>query len=234
MIRIAIVEDEDEFVDQITEYLSRYQKESGHLFQIRRYHDGEEITSGYTRDYDIILMDIQMGLMNGMEAAEQIRALDEYVRIIFITNMAQYALQGYKVGALDYILKPVAYLPFSETLRRALQSIDRLQDQYLTISARDGKYRVRVQNILWVGSMSHRMTFHTDDGDYETSVYTMKEIEERLGSEGFMRCNSGSLINLRRVCGIHKNAITVGNETISVSRGRRAEFMDALVRQMNA
>lgn len=234
MIRIAIVEDEDEFVDQITEYLSRYQKESGHLFQIRRYHDGEEITSGYTRDYDIILMDIQMGLMNGMEAAEVIRRTDDYVRIIFITNMAQYALQGYKVGALDYILKPVEYRPFVETLKRALQSVEQMQERYLTIPTRDGKYRVRVQSILWVGSMSHRMTFHTDDGDYETSVYTMKEIEDQLSSEGFMRCNSGSLINLRRVCGIRKNAITIGGETITVSRGRRAEFMDALVRQMNA
>lgn len=232
MIRIAIVEDEDVFASQITEYLQRYQSENQLEFQVTRYRDGEEISADYSGKYDIILMDIEMGLMNGMEAAEVIRQTDEYVQIIFITNMAQYALQGYKVGALDYVLKPIEYTPFSQILKKALRGVERQRDKYITISMRDGAQRIRVNDILWIESQRHRLTFHTADADYETTVYSMKEMEDRLGNEGFLRCNSGSLVNLRRVCGIQGAAITVGKDVLTVSRGRKTEFMEALVRYM--
>ena len=118
MIHIAIVEDEDVWAEKINHYLKKYEIENQIPFHISRFHDGAEIADDYSGGHDIIFMDIEMGLMNGMEAAEQIRTKDEQVIIIFVTNMSQYAIRGYKVNALDYVLKPITYIPFSQTLRQ--------------------------------------------------------------------------------------------------------------------
>lgn len=87
MIRIAIVEDEEEYIQQLTDYLQEYQKNSKEEIAVTVYRDGDEITSKYKSQFDIILMDIQMKFINGMTAAQEIRSVDSSVVIIFITNM---------------------------------------------------------------------------------------------------------------------------------------------------
>ena len=101
MIRIAVVEDEELYISQLLQYLEDYQKEEKEEFHIKVFRDGDGITSDYKAQYDIILMDIQMKFIDGMTAAEEIRKVDSEVVIIFITNMSQYAIRGYEVGALD-------------------------------------------------------------------------------------------------------------------------------------
>ena len=112
MIRIAIVEDEVEYQNQLMDYLSRFAEESGEVIDALTFSDGDEIVSSYSAQFDIILMDVQMSFMDGMAAAEAIREIDKEVVIIFITNMAQFAIKGYAVDALDYVLKPVSYFAF--------------------------------------------------------------------------------------------------------------------------
>lgn len=107
MIRIAVVEDEKKFIDQTKEYFDRYQEEHHESLDITYFRDGDEIVSRYRSQFDIIFMDIQMKFMDGMTAAREIRKQDSQVIILFITNLSQYAIRGYEVGALDYILKPL-------------------------------------------------------------------------------------------------------------------------------
>lgn len=232
MVKVAIIEDDDVWAGKISELLRQYENEYGQKIETRRFTDGYEIVDGYTGGFDIILMDIEMGLMDGMEAAEQIRTKDEKVVIIFVTNMAQYAIRGYKVNALDYILKPITYMPFSQTLKKAIRSLDNIKETFITISLRDGTQKIRSSDINWVESQGHRLTFHTEKDEFETTVYSMKEIAEKLADEGFMRCSSGVLVNLRKVSGIRNGNIVVGNDMLSVSRGKKAEFMAALVSYM--
>ena len=104
MINIAIVEDEAMYAKQLQEFLQQYQKENGEVFNITVYSDGDQIVHKYKSQFDIILMDVEMKFMDGMSAAEEIRKADTEVVIIFITNMAQYAIRGYAVDALDYVL----------------------------------------------------------------------------------------------------------------------------------
>ena len=120
MIRIAIVEDEESYISVLKEYLERYKEESGEQIEVTVYHDGDEIAAFYRAQFDIILMDIEMKFIDGMTAAEEIRKVDSSVSILFITNAPQYAIRGYEVGALDYILKPVSYFTFSQKLGRGL------------------------------------------------------------------------------------------------------------------
>ena len=114
MIHIAIVEDDPQVREQLAGYIRRYERQFGKMFELTTFEDGDEIVSDYKAVYDIILLDVQMRRMDGMAAAEAIRRVDKDVILIFITNMAQFAIRGYAVDALDYILKPVPYFAFSQ------------------------------------------------------------------------------------------------------------------------
>ena len=109
MIRLAIVEDEEVYVNTLMDYLKKFQSETEYEIETVWFRDGCDITDGYKGDYDVILMDIQMKFMDGMSAAQKIREMDTEVVIVFITNMTDYAIRGYEVGAMDYIVKPITY-----------------------------------------------------------------------------------------------------------------------------
>ncbi|MCF0230165.1 MAG: response regulator transcription factor [Parasporobacterium sp.] len=232
MITIAIVEDDDRFANIIHDYLNHYSQENNIKFSVKRYSDGYEIADNYKCIFDIIFMDVEMGLMNGMEAAAEIRKFDTDVTIIFITNMAQYAIQGYSVAALDYVLKPVSYVAFSESLKKALSRIGSKKESYININSRDGSYKLKTSSVFWVESYGHRLTFHSAEGDFETTIYTMKEIEEKLQPVGFMRASSGMLVNLNKVSGTQNGHIRIDGRLFPVSRGKKSEFMAALVSRM--
>ena len=119
MIRVAIIEDDAEVQGVLQEYVRRYTRQYGTEFEVTVFADGVDILEDYRAVYDIIFLDVEMKHLDGMTTAERIRKMDADVILIFITNMAQYAIRGYSVGALDYVLKPVPYFAFSEQLKKA-------------------------------------------------------------------------------------------------------------------
>lgn len=229
MIKIAIVEDDAAYALQLQEYLHQYEKEFGEIFEITAYTDGDEIVHRYKSQYDIILMDIEMKLMDGMSAAEEIRKVDTEVVIIFITNIPQYAIRGYAVDALDYVLKPVDYFAFSQRLNRAIARMRKREKKTIMIHVKGGMVRIEVSNIYYVESYGHTLNFHTTSGIHE-SVGTMREMEKQLVPEGFFRGNNGYLINLEHVESIQDGYAILKKEQLLLSRGRRKEFIEALTR----
>lgn len=161
MIRIALVEDDAGYRKQLTEYLERYEKESGESFHISAFMDGDEIVEGYKAVYDIILMDIEMQFMDGMTAAEHIRQLDQEVVIIFITNMPQYVMKGYTVDALDYVLKPISYYAFSQRIDRALARMKRRSRRYVTVPIKGGFRKLDVSELTFIEVQDHDLIYHT-------------------------------------------------------------------------
>ena len=233
MIRIAVVEDEDKWANIIEECLDKLSKQDKIDIAITRFCDGYDLVENFACNFDIILMDIEMPLMNGMEAAEKIRNVDSEVTIIFITNMAQYAIRGYKVNALDYILKPISYIPFSETIKKAVRIYDKDKGGFIVISHKGGTEKIMTDNIYYIESQGHRLTFHTSKGTYETTTYSMKEIEQILSSYSFKRCNSGCLVNLKYVTGYNGNELKILNTAVSISRGKKNDFLAALASYMS-
>lgn len=231
LIRIAIVEDEAESAHKLEEFLQHYSRERGCEIKSRAFSDGEELVRGYRPEYDIILMDIQLQEMDGMTAAELIRAQDPEVMIIFITNMAQYAIRGYAVDALDYVLKPVSYFAFSQRMDRALDRLGRRRTHYLAIPVKGGSQKLDVGQIRYVESRGHTLIFHMKRGEI-LSNGTMKEMEDLLEQYGFCRCNKGYLLNLDYVDGIQDGCALVGEDQLLISRGRKAPFMEALANYM--
>ena len=126
MFRIAIVEDQEETREKLNRFVRQYAQEQGLQVEISLITDGAEIAEHYTPGFDIIFMDVEMPRLDGFGAAEAIRAVDADVVLVFVTNMAQYAIRGYEVDALDYVLKPVNYYQFCTKLSRAIQRVQRL------------------------------------------------------------------------------------------------------------
>ena len=227
MIKIAIVEDEVMYANQLQDYLKQYEKENGELFEITVYTDGDEIVHKYRSQFDIILMDVEMKFMDGMSAAEEIRKVDTEVVIIFITNMPQYAIRGYAVDALDYVLKPVSYFAFSQRLSRAIGRMKKRETKNISVNVKGGTIRLDVANIYYIESQGHNLIFHTASGEYEAPG-TMKEVEDKLGKLNFFRGNKGYLINLTHVEGVQESCALVKGEQLLLSHARRKDFMEAL------
>ncbi len=228
MLEIAIVEDEESYRNVLCEYLKKYEQETEEEIHVSIFTDGDEIVENYTAKYDIILMDIEMQFMNGMDAAHKIREVDKAVIIIFITNMAQYAIQGYAVDALDYVLKPISYFAFSQRIQRAVGRMKKREERYINIVSKNGVNKVAVSEIGWIESEGHRLIYHAKDQVYESTLNSMKEIENELKDCNFFRCNKGYLVNLAHVKAIRDGWAILTNGQVMISRAKKTEFQKAL------
>lgn len=229
MLKIAIVEDEESYISVLQEYLKKYEEETGEDIEVTVYHDGDEIAAFYRAQFDVILMDIEMKFIDGMTAAEEIRKVDSTVAIIFITNAPQYAIRGYEVGALDYILKPVPYFTFSQKLGRAVEKLKKRERKWITIQVKGGVMRMELSDLYYIESEGHDLIYHTKDGT-AVSGSTMKSAEDVLAKMDFFRINKCYLVNLEHVEGIQDKYAVVHGERLLISRPRMKQFMQELTR----
>ena len=226
-MRIAIVEDDAEYTRELKEYLARLGKEIDRDIEVFAYGSGLAFLKNFRGQFDILLLDISMPYLDGMETARRVRETDREVLILFITNLAQYAIKGYEVDALDYIVKPVNYFAFSQRLMRAISRISDRQTQYLAINQKTGVRKLDIRGIYYVESLNHNLTFHTKEGDY-TVFGSLKDVEQRLAEHHFIRCNKGYLVSLRHVDRIEDGCAVVHGTPLLISRNRRNSFLESL------
>ena len=227
MIRIALVEDEAEVRVQLQGYVQRHTRQYGTEFAVTEFADGMELLDDYRPVYDILFLDVEMKHLDGMETARRVRELDKDVIIVFITNMAQYAIGGYAVGALDYVLKPVPYFAFSQQLQKALGQLEKRERHYLAVVVDGGMRRLDAAEIYYLESEGHKVHFYTEKEDFIVPG-TLKNYEEKLVGRAFARCNSGYLVNLAQVSGVQQDMVQVGSYALQISRPRRKAFMAEL------
>lgn len=227
MIRIAIVDDNAHDRQVLREYLQTYETTSRETFEITDFDDGEKLAKDYLPAFDIILLDIEMEKMDGMTAAERIREVDKNVIIIFLTNMPQYAIRGYAVEALDYVLKPVSYYAFEQCLSRALKRRQKRGDAFLRLSYGKGTLRrIRLSAIYYVEIQGHTLIYYTKDGEFSTTG-SIREVERQV-DDRFFRCNKCYLVNLEHVESLKGNFAQVGGYEVQISRSKKKALLDAL------
>ena len=149
------------------------------------------------------------------------------VEILEDYRMAQYAIKGYAVGALDYVLKPVPYFAFSQQLQKAVNQLAKRTRHYLAVPVDGGMRRLDAAAIYYIESEGHRVHFYTEDGDF-SAPGALKVLEEKLAGRLFARCNSGYLVNLAQVSGVQQNTVQVGPHELQISRPKRRAFLAAL------
>lgn len=235
MIRVAVVEDDPESIDRILSHLDRFQSLHSERFHVAAFRDGADVIEDYRPDWDILFLDIQMARVDGMTAARRIREVDGEVIIIFVTSSPQYAISGYEVGALSYLLKPVTYPSFSHEMDRVLAQLRRRERREFLFTDLDGaKRRLDLADVLYFESRKHHVVVHALDGSH-TFVGTLRALDAELAGADYLRCNSGYLVNLRHVTGVEgKDCRIRGGDRLQISRPRRKEFLDALAAHIGA
>lgn len=223
MVRIAIVEDDREDLAQLTDCLRRYEEEYGDCFSVKSYANPADFLDAYRSDCDLIFMDIELPLFNGIEVARQLREIDSVVTLVFITNMEQYAVNGYEVDALDFVVKPINYYRFSSMMRKALRVIARRAEKEVVVRTAGAITRLRVSQIFYVEVRDHLLIYHTDQGRFE-SWGKLSDLESDLAADHFVRCSTSHLVNLRHVISVEGNSVDVAGETLPVSQRRRKAF----------
>lgn len=226
-MRIAVVEDNQECSEQLKQYIEQYGEENHSSFDIVQYWDGKEIVENYTPQYDVILLDIEMPGMNGMRAAEQIREQDSDVVLMFVTNMAQYAINGYAVGALDFVLKPINYYTFSMRFARAIKRVLARQSRQIILNTPDAIIRLNTRQIYYIEVQNRMLHYHTELGEFVLRG-TMQSTEAELSGHHFVRCNHWYLVNLRHVTEVRRDVLLVAGNELEISRRNRTSFLSAL------
>lgn len=227
-MRVAIAEDEKVCSDQLHSYLERFAQDSGQSMEIERFVNGSQLVEHYRGTWDLLLLDVDMPGMNGLEAARMVRRSDPDVLIMFITNLAQYAIKGYEVGALDYLLKPVSYYALSMKLEAALRILRRNEDRYLILPQDGGVVRLPLSRLYYVEAFSHQLHYYTTEGELvSTTSQTLSALEREL--VGFFRCHKGYLVNLRYVDAVWGDTLATAGKELPVSRSRRKALLQALL-----
>ena len=230
-MRIAIVEDEQTFADELAEYITRFSQEYQAAVQCQHFKSSVTFLSSYQPVWDLLLLDIEMPNMDGMTLAHKIREIDQNVLLIFITKVAKYAMAGYEVAALDYVLKPVNYYVFSMKLRRVLGLLETKQKNHIVIQGNGFIRKVPVETIQYIDVFSHTISYHTHlETISSTGSKSIRELEKELSPNGFCKCNQCYLVNLQHVHSIEKDTVVLtGGEHLKISRNRKKPFMQALL-----
>lgn len=227
MIRIAIVEDERRERAHLRDCLAYMAEKEQLEFDIVEFGSGEEFLGGYQPVYDIVLMDIELPGINGMETAKALRRLDSFVLLVFVTNMVQYAVSGYEVDALNYILKPVNRFDFALKMNKAISRTAKRTEKSVQIRAGKDLYMLPVAAIRYLEVDGHYIVYHTTEGDYSEYI-TLKEAEKKLNKPYFVRCNRCYMVNLKYVSAVRDDVVQVGRDELLISRPQKKAFLNAL------
>ncbi|MBO4989036.1 MAG: response regulator transcription factor [Clostridia bacterium] len=223
MYQTAIVEDNERERETLKAYLERYSD----LFSVSVFSSAVDFLTNYVPKYDLVFMDIDMPYLDGMSAAKKLRETDDKVCIIFVTNLAKFAIKGYEVSAFDFIVKPVAYSNFALKMDRVMNHFAAKTEKEVLIRTEGNLVRVSVSNICYAEITNHKIVYHTVEKEI-VSYGTLKSVEELLNDPLFVRCNKCYLVNLRFVSAIEGSFAIVGKDKLLISYPRRASFEKAL------
>ena len=211
-MRIAICDDEIIQQDLLQNCIIEFDNNDEYNFEIYRYDSGESLITSYQAGdrFEIILLDIRLKKLNGIETAEIIRSYDNKVSIIIITFLIEYAVIGYSVKANDFILKPIDKNKFNLVFNRIIKEIN---NKYLyIIEKRDEKIILDLKEIYYIESFGRKIVVHTKNKSYECCNSISKE-EKKLKSNGFIRTHRSYLVNMKKIYRIKNTEILLDNNT---------------------
>lgn len=222
-IKIAICDDEYIHRKVLLKYVKMFF--SGDDYEVTEFSSGEELLGRYPNGLDILLLDIHMLGINGIETAKKIRLFDTNVIIVFTTAISDFMQEGYEVRAFRYLLKPIKYNDFLKHLSQCKKEIIKNKEKYISIKEIDEGQMVilPINTILYV-EMECRITLvHTDNKTYKTRE-SIKKLENELKEHSFYKCHRAYLINLYKINSIGKNTVIIKGNEILVSRSKVKEL----------
>lgn len=228
MYHILIVEDEQAAAEALRAALARYGEERGARFDVT-WAPSPLAVGEKDGPFDLIFMDIDMPGMNGMEAAEELREHDRTTPLIFVTNLAAYAVHGYAVDALDFIVKPFTYGDFYLRMERAMRAMQREEGRTITVRPREGMRIFRDRDLVFVDVRDHTMMYHLANGETFGARGSLRSVEAELGGEPFLKISSGCIVNMAHVRGVHDAEVTLSTgDVVWISRANKRRCLEAI------
>ena len=238
MLNIAIIDDEIEAIELLESFLNRYCERRNLECNVSKFSNPVRFLGSFRPVYDIIFLDIDMPNMSGMDIARSIRKTDGEVALIFVTNIARYAIHGYEVDADDFVVKPVKYPGFEIKLDHVIKKHG-TKDKPRVVVYEDGIMRYApISEVRYVEVIKHNIIYHMTGGEYEKRG-TLKNEAQLFEENGFAQCNKSCLVNLRYVLGIMGYNLHIAKtkgsseyEQILISHPRKKEFVPILNRYL--
>lgn len=198
---IAIVDDSPEDFQHLESCLKQYAEEKKQLFHIKIFQNGLDFLEEYHANYDVVFLDVEMPHIDGINTAKKLRAMDEQVVLVFVTRMAQYAISGYEVQALDFMLKPIRYGTLEEKLDRMLTRVDRQRETERVVLLNlgtDAFRKVYCRDIYYIIKDKNYLLVETKDGEYRVRG-TLKDIADTFEGTTIVKCANGCMVNMRYI-----------------------------------
>lgn len=210
MLNIAICDDEKTSIDRIADKISNYCAAKNIDFNVDTYNRGEELLGVDTTDFDIIFLDVDMGTMDGIDTAREIRKRSKEVVIIYVSGYVQYAPAGYGVKAFAYILKNDIDALFDSVMDEVVNEIEQTADIYkLRIENKD--VTVVLKDIVFIESFNKTVDIHHIRGDKYTVKSQINDIYRELKPKGFLQIHKSYLVNMQHITCIKNYIVTLSN-----------------------
>lgn len=236
-MKIAVIEDEKKQSELLCEYLLRFQKENPGFSMEEEpscFSSGEAFLAS-EEIYDLVFFDIQLNeKLNGMETAKKFRLKNKDTSIIFVTNLGQYAIDGYEVEALSYCLKPLSYADFNMKMKKFMSRYSTKASMKIAIDEVDGsKVVIESKDIQYIEIIKHYLSYHTIQNQkegYKTRGKIAQAYQQLEGLSNFYMINSGVIVNMQHITKIDDNVVCVGSAELPISRSRKKAFMIAFTK----
>ena len=218
MLNIAICDDESAQIEYLTSLVCEWAKSSGTVFSVSGFLSAEAFLFKYEEDknFDILLLDIQMKAMDGIELAEIIRKSNSSIQIVFITGFPDYISRGYDVSALHYLIKPVENEKLSEVLSKACKNLKK-EDKFILLSVDNESFKISLKDIIFVEAFGHSSSVVCENGEFNVKL-PISDISKML-DESFVQCHRSYIANLQHISRITKTDVVFDSDkSIPVSR----------------
>ena len=231
MLRIGICDDTAAARENLRLLcLKHFRLEEPEFFEFSTGDGAVRWLKGHPGALDLLFLDIEMPGRSGMEAAEAIRAFDREVLLAFVTSYTDSVYDGYAVGAVGYLVKPVSEEKLSSLLDRAAAALEQRAPAVYTLRNAQGMFKVPLREILYAASDRRQVTLTTSRGDY-TFYGKLDDVAAQLGA-GFVRIHQRYLVNARAVSAVVGASVQVGEARLPISRSLHQQAAMALARAM--
>ena len=206
----------------------RYGASHGVEIKTECYPNGASFLAAYHGQAEIIFLDIQMQGLSGYEVAEQLRANGDPTMLVFITNLIQYAVKGYRVEAAEFLVKPLNEYDFNATMTRLIKRLTYRHGPTLTIQADGRLLRLPMREIAYIEVRDRRLIYHVANYEYATWE-AIRTVEAKLSKEDFIRCHGSFLVQLGWIQSCDDELILRDGTKIPISRAKKAEVKKQLL-----
>lgn len=226
-MRVAICDDDEAQRLLIRKYVEEWALDNRVGLETKLFASGENFWFAWEDDsaYDLLVFDIEMGKLSGMELAAEIRKKDEDIPILFVTGYDSYMAQGFEVAALHYLLKPLRKEKFFAVLDKFNKIwLCRIQEEKLLFRAEEGLLSLPVSKIWYIEAMAHQCTLYTEDASHVLCSSIGEMIKQLCNKREFVRCHRSYLVNVRHISAIVKPELVLDDgRRIPVSRSAEKE-----------